>query len=102
MRFRGTVTPLYEGHRQPAKARPEYSFAASVEQAGRFLRVRYPYPKYLVENVVPDPEEEAAKPNSELAQQLSMNIAKEADSHEGDQIYWDGAHVHRPWARANR
>jgi predicted RNA-binding Zn-ribbon protein involved in translation (DUF1610 family) len=54
MKYRATIVPLYEGHRQVAKTRTEYTNAASESQAGRFLRIRYPYPKFLVENIVAD------------------------------------------------
>lgn len=58
MYYRATVTPLIECHRQVGKEVFRYTNATSEAQAGRYLRIRYPYPQYLVENVVPDPREE--------------------------------------------
>lgn len=58
MYYRATITPLVEYRRQVGKEVTRYTNAPSEAQAGRFLRIRYPYPKYVVENVVPDPREE--------------------------------------------
>lgn len=56
MRYRAKAYPLYEGHKQIEKAFPVYTDARSVNQAGRFFGMRYPYPKYLVEDIMPDPK----------------------------------------------
>ena len=55
MRYRARVIPLREGRRQEDKATWEYTDAGSIAQAGRFLRQRYPYPEYVVEEPVEDP-----------------------------------------------
>jgi len=57
MRYRARVIPLREGRKQEDKATFEYTDAASIAQAGRFLRQRYPYPEYVVEEPVEDPRE---------------------------------------------
>lgn len=71
MRYRARVLPLYEGHRQEEKATWEYTNAESIAQAGRFLRQRYPYPKYVVEEPIEDPrktyEEKMARQKEQLA-----------------------------------
>ena len=54
MRYRARVIPLFEGRRQENKATWEYTDAVSVAQAGRFLRIRFPYPEYVVEEPVLD------------------------------------------------
>ncbi|MGA2669809.1 MAG: hypothetical protein ABSF21_00070 [Dehalococcoidia bacterium] len=61
MRYRARVTPLKEGRRQDKEARREYTHAVSVDQAGRFLGFRFPYPKYLVTDIVVDPEKEMSQ-----------------------------------------
>lgn len=55
MRYRARVIPLKEGHRQEDKASWEYTDAVSITQAGRFLRIQFPYPKYIVEEPIIDP-----------------------------------------------
>jgi hypothetical protein len=56
IRYRAKVIPLREGRRQEKEARWEYTHAASPAQAHHFLMRRFPYPKYFVEEPVPDPE----------------------------------------------
>jgi hypothetical protein len=52
--YRGKIIPLYEGHRQENKAFYDRTQAFSVKQAQMFLIRRYPFPKYLVEEPLPD------------------------------------------------
>jgi len=58
MRYRAKVTPLKEGRKQVNAAKFEYTYAYSLEQGRRNLMMRFPYPRYLVENLVTDPEPE--------------------------------------------
>ena len=55
-RYRTRIVPLFEGHRQEDKAFNEYMHAASQNQAYYFLGFHYPYPQYVVETPVEDPE----------------------------------------------
>jgi len=68
LRYRARVIPLFEGHRQEEKATWEYTDAASIAQAGRFMRLRFPYPKFVVEEPVADPR---------VPENIGLNIAKE-------------------------
>ena len=88
MRYQAQVIPLFEGRRQVAKATWEYTDAASVAQAGRFLRIRFPYPKYVVEEPVADPRslgeavpfekrlEGALRMGMEQPEKLGMKVEK--------------------------
>jgi len=46
--FTTTVIPLRDGHRQTDRAFKAYRHGASPIQAGRFLSIAYPYPKYII------------------------------------------------------
>lgn len=85
MRYRATIYPLYEGHRQPSKRMTEYRHAASLEHAGRFFRRAFPYPEYVVEDVMEDPISETEKrlrdigeqvPNKEFQETLESELKK--------------------------
>jgi len=56
-RYRARIIPLREGRRQEGKAFWDYTHAASINQASRFLGFRYPYPQYIVEQPVLDVSE---------------------------------------------
>lgn len=76
MRYTGIAVPLIEG-RRTGKNFSVWTFAASEAQAGRFLRTRYPYPMFVIENVHEDPEKDTEKMDTSFAQSLSGNIQRE-------------------------
>ncbi len=74
MRYRAKVWPLYDGHRQPGKEFWGYTNAASEEQAGRFLRIRYAYPKFAMDNPELDP---GKTPAERVKEELHKSIHEE-------------------------
>ncbi len=56
IRYRAKVTPLREGHKQLKGAKWQYASATSINGALHFLMRRYPYPMYIVDTPIPDPE----------------------------------------------
>jgi len=55
-RYRAKVYPLYAGRKRVDDWSWEYTKAYSVNQAFRNFGMRYPYPHYIVVELVVDPD----------------------------------------------
>lgn len=68
--YRAWVWPVYQGHWQERQKVWQYTKASSIEQAGHFLRKRFPPPNWHVAPAILD-----ERPIREAAKQISKKIS---------------------------